>query len=76
MTKIRGLNTSQFVFYSPKFGVKLIATRWLLSYHRGPLVEAEIKMITPVIPEDKLSHHPEAEITRARRRKPRQLPLL
>ncbi len=63
MAKIRGLNTSQFVFYSPKLGVKLIATRWLLSYHRGPLIESEIKLITPEIPEEKLSHHPEAEVT-------------
>ncbi|OLS13227.1 MAG: hypothetical protein RBG13Loki_3138 [Promethearchaeota archaeon CR_4] len=57
MSKIRGLNTSQFVFYSPKIGVKMMTTRWLLSYHRGPLVESEIKLITATVPEEKLIHH-------------------
>ena len=61
MTKIRGLGTSQFVFYSPKMGVKMMATRWLLSYHRGPLIEAEIKLITAKVPEEKLVHRTEVE---------------
>ncbi|MHA1974331.1 MAG: helicase HerA-like domain-containing protein [Candidatus Hodarchaeales archaeon] len=46
ISAVRGLRTSQFYFYNPKIGVKKVKTRWLLSYHGGPLSADLIQRVT------------------------------
>jgi len=53
ISAVRGLQTSQFFYYYPKVGVKKVQTRWLLSYHGGPLTADLIEKVTirPKIPD-------------------------
>ena len=53
MTQMRALNPGQFISYSPKYGINLLKTRWLMSFHKGPLVDTEIDQLTlkPPLPE-------------------------
>lgn len=52
ISRIQGLKPGEFVFYNSKMGVKLTRSRWLLSYHKGPLVPAEMELVTVVPPVD------------------------
>lgn len=46
MTSLSRLKTGEFLFYNPNLGPpRLMKTRWLMTFHRGPLVEEEIKEI-------------------------------
>ena len=50
MSSLSRLQTGEFLFYNPNLGPpKLMKTRWLMTFHRGPLVEEEIKEITSKI---------------------------
>ncbi|MFW9929285.1 MAG: helicase HerA-like domain-containing protein [Candidatus Thorarchaeota archaeon] len=51
MSSMRALKPGEFISYSPKLGVDKIKTRWLLSYHKGPLVEKEIKHLNKQVNE-------------------------
>ncbi|MFX0150320.1 MAG: hypothetical protein ACFFAJ_06035, partial [Candidatus Hodarchaeota archaeon] len=55
MSQIRALKPGNFIAYNPRYGVNSIQTRWLLSLHKGPLTNAEIKSLTlrPPKPEKK-----------------------
>ncbi len=46
MNQIRALKPGNFIAYNPLVGVKRIKTRWLLSLHKGPLTDEEIKVLT------------------------------
>lgn len=48
---IRALKPGQFIFYNSRIGVEQITTRWLLSLHKGPLTNKEIKALTLRPPE-------------------------
>ena len=52
MNKIRALKPGQFIFYNSRVGVEEISTRWLLSLHKGPLTNKEIKALTLRPPEE------------------------
>ncbi|MFX1512327.1 MAG: hypothetical protein ACFFCQ_07060, partial [Promethearchaeota archaeon] len=43
---IRGQKSCHFVFYNAKYGVRYIQVRWLMTYHRGPLTDTEIQLIS------------------------------
>lgn len=55
MGSIRALKPGNFITYNPKYGVNYLKTRWLLSLHKGPLTDNEIKALTlqPPKPEKK-----------------------
>ena len=55
MNKIRALKPGEFILYNSRIGVEQITTRWLLSLHKGPLTNKEIKALTlrPPEPETK-----------------------
>ncbi|MFX1535915.1 MAG: helicase HerA-like domain-containing protein [Promethearchaeota archaeon] len=46
MKRLRALTPGNFIAYNPKYGVNSISTRWLLSLHKGPLTNKEIKVLT------------------------------
>lgn len=46
MQSMRALQPGQFIAYNPKTGVVPIRTRWLLSLHKGPLTNKEVKELT------------------------------
>ncbi len=46
MSQIRALKPGNFIAYNPRYGVNRIKTRWLLSLHKGPLTDEEIKILT------------------------------
>ncbi|MFX0062480.1 MAG: helicase HerA-like domain-containing protein [Candidatus Hermodarchaeota archaeon] len=46
MKRLRALTPGNFIAYNPKYGVNTISTRWLLSLHKGPLTNEEIKALT------------------------------
>ena len=46
MGSIRALKPGNFIAYNPKYGVNKLKTRWLLSLHKGPLTDNEIKVLT------------------------------
>ena len=46
MGQIRALKPGNFIAYNPKYGVQRLTTRWLLSLHKGPLTDKEIKVLT------------------------------
>ncbi|MHA2224325.1 MAG: helicase HerA domain-containing protein [Candidatus Hodarchaeales archaeon] len=46
MGQIRALKPGNFIAYNPKYGVNRLQTRWLLSLHKGPLTDNEIKVLT------------------------------
>ena len=49
MLEMRGLKPAEFITYSPKLGIQKVKSRWLLSYHKGPLVDSEIKSLNKEI---------------------------
>ncbi|MHA2102604.1 MAG: helicase HerA-like domain-containing protein [Candidatus Hodarchaeales archaeon] len=51
MSSMRALKPGEFISYSPKLGVEKIKTRWLLSYHKGPLVDAEMRHLNKSVNE-------------------------
>ncbi|OLS27750.1 MAG: hypothetical protein HeimC3_02180 [Candidatus Heimdallarchaeota archaeon LC_3] len=51
MSSMRALKPGEFIAYSPKIGVDKIKTRWLLSYHKGPLVESEMRHLNKSVNE-------------------------
>ena len=51
MNQIRALKPGEFVFYNSRVGVVEVTTRWLLSLHKGPLTNSEIKKLTLRPPE-------------------------
>ncbi|MHA1732623.1 MAG: ATP-binding protein, partial [Promethearchaeota archaeon] len=56
LNKIQGLKPGQFLFQNAKMGVRRLKSRWLLTYHKGPLVPAEIRLVSvvPPLPEDEV----------------------
>ncbi|MFX1252421.1 MAG: helicase HerA-like domain-containing protein [Promethearchaeota archaeon] len=46
MKRLRALTPGSFIAYNPKYGVNTISTRWLLSLHKGPLTNEEIRALT------------------------------
>lgn len=52
INSIRALKPGEFVFYNSRIGVEHITTRWLLSLHKGPLTNNEIKALTLKPPEE------------------------
>ncbi|MHA2335494.1 MAG: helicase HerA domain-containing protein [Candidatus Hodarchaeales archaeon] len=46
MTSMRALKPGQFIAYNPNLGVIPIKTRWLLSLHKGPLTDNEIRHLS------------------------------
>ncbi|MFW9914817.1 MAG: helicase HerA-like domain-containing protein [Candidatus Thorarchaeota archaeon] len=60
MSRVRGLTPGNFVFYNPKEGIENIQARWLLSYHRGPLLPDEIREISLHPEEDESVEEPAA----------------
>jgi hypothetical protein len=59
MTTVRALTPGNFVFYNPKRGIETIKTRWLLSYHRGPLLPEEIREVSLHPDEDEIQEERE-----------------
>ncbi len=53
MSKIRALKPGNFVAYNPNVGVNAIKTRWLLSLHKGGLIDSEITALTLKPPKPK-----------------------
>ncbi len=45
-TKISGLQPGDFLIFGSKIGFHKIKARWLITYHKGPLVPDEIDLIT------------------------------
>lgn len=60
ITTVRSLTPGNFVFYNPKRGIVSVKTRWLLSYHRGPLLPEEIRDISLHPSEDDVPEEQEA----------------
>ncbi|MFX0015696.1 MAG: helicase HerA domain-containing protein [Promethearchaeota archaeon] len=65
MSQIRALKPGNFVAYNPKYGVNRLKTRWLLSLHKGPLTDNEIKVLTLRPPKPKKKSQPRKEIATA-----------
>jgi len=65
MSQIRALKPGNFIAYNPRFGVKRIKTRWLLSLHKGPLTNGEISALTLKPPK------PEKKVTKKEAAKPK-----
>ncbi|MHA2175387.1 MAG: helicase HerA domain-containing protein [Candidatus Hodarchaeales archaeon] len=55
MGQIRALKPGNFIAYNPKYGVNRLKTRWLLSLHKGSLVDSEISALTLKPPKPKKS---------------------
>ncbi|UCE13569.1 MAG: DUF87 domain-containing protein [Candidatus Heimdallarchaeota archaeon] len=60
MSQIRALKPGNFIAYHPKYGVNRLKTRWLLSLHKGPLTDNEIKVLTLRPPKPKKKEKPKA----------------
>ncbi|MHA2204189.1 MAG: hypothetical protein ACW991_10915, partial [Candidatus Hodarchaeales archaeon] len=58
MGQIRALKPGNFIAYNPKTGVNRLKTRWLLSLHKGPLTDNEIKVLTLRPPKPKKKEKP------------------
>ncbi|MFW9996138.1 MAG: helicase HerA domain-containing protein [Candidatus Odinarchaeota archaeon] len=46
MSSMRALKPGEFIAYNPRLGVLPIRTRWLLSLHKGPLTDKEIRHLS------------------------------
>ena len=62
MGSIRALKPGNFIAYNPKYGVNKLKTRWLLSLHKGPLTDNEIKVLTLRPPKPKKKTKPKKEV--------------
>lgn len=72
MNNIRALKPGEFIFYNSRVGVEQITTRWLLSLHKGPLTNKEIKALTlrpPEKEEKKESTTPKKKTKKAEKQK-------
>ena len=65
MGQIRALKPGNFIAYNPKYGVNRLSTRWLLSLHKGPLTDTEIKVLTLRPPKPKKKEKPKKSVAKA-----------
>jgi hypothetical protein len=69
MNSIRALKPGEFVIYNSRVGVQQITTRWLLSLHKGPLTNKEIKALTLRPPEKIAKTKSDSNLTKKRSKK-------
>ncbi|MHA2365888.1 MAG: helicase HerA-like domain-containing protein [Candidatus Hodarchaeales archaeon] len=76
MDQIRALKPGNFIAYNSRIGVEQITTRWLLSLHKGPLTDKEIKTLTlkPPVPKRAKKAKPTPKEKKAAKAKKKEEP--